>query len=84
MAKEMLINGDCIWKGERNVLNQGMKTAWVLRVVRVTDASSQSAKPADLRTLSLFATGQDPEHRFFVEPEMSPSLMAVEAHVQWA
>ena len=84
MAKEMLITAECICKGERNVLSQGMKTAWVPWVVRVTYASSQSANPADLRTLPLFATGQDPEHRFFVESEMSPSLMAVQAHVQWA
>ena len=84
MTKEMLIKSQCTWKGERNVLSQGMKTAWVPWVVRVTYASSQCAKRADLHTLPLFATGQDPEHRLFVEPEMSPSLMAVQAHVQWA
>ena len=81
MAKEMLINAECMWKGERNVLNHGMKIAWVPWVVRVTYVSSHSAKPADLRTLPLFATGQDSEHRLFVEHEMSPSLMAVQAHV---
>ena len=58
-----------------------MKTACVPWVVCVTYASSQSAKPADLRTLPLFAIGQDTEHRLFVETEMSLSLMAVQAHV---
>ena len=29
MAKELLINAGSIWKGERNVISQGMKTAQV-------------------------------------------------------
>ena len=84
MAKEMLINDECLWKPERNFLGQGMKTAWVPWVVRVTYRPTQSGKPANLRTLPLFATGQDPEHRLFVDPDMSPSLLAVQAHVHWA
>ena len=64
------------------MLSQGMKTAWVPRIVWITHSSSISAKPADLRQLSLFCTGQDPGQRLFTEPEMSPTLMAIQAHVQ--
>mmetsp|Transcript_2615 Transcript_2615/g.4162 ORF Transcript_2615/g.4162 Transcript_2615/m.4162 type:complete len:106 (-) Transcript_2615:548-865(-) len=61
-----------------------MRTAWVPWIVRITYSSSISAKQADLRHLSLFYTGQDPAQRLFTEPQMSATLMEIEAHVQWS
>ena len=84
IAKEVLINAESVWKGDRNVLSHGMKTAWVPWIVPITYSSSISAKPADLRQLSLFCTGQDPDQRLFTKLEMSPTLMAIQAQVQWS
>ena len=66
MAKELLINAESIWKGERNLINQGMETAWVPWVIRVTHSCAQSTKPAELCVLPLFATRGGPKRRLFV------------------
>ena len=84
IAKEVLINAESVWKGDGNVPSHGMKTAWVPWIVPITHFSSISAKPADLRQLSLFCTGQDPDQRLFTEPKMSPTLMEIQAHVLWS